>query len=65
MYNIEERLLAHHIPEFYRVKDHARGTSENMFFLINNAFYPLTFIYDRVLDKLNNLLDKENDDALI
>lgn len=65
MYNIEERLLAHHIPEFYRVKDHARGTSENMFFLINNAFYPLTFIYDRVLDKLDNLLDKESDDALI
>lgn len=65
MYNIEERLLAHHIPEFYRVKDHARGTSENMFFLINNAFYPLTFIYDRVLAKLDNLLDKENDDALI
>lgn len=65
MYNIEERLLAHHIPEFYRVKDHAKGTSENMFFLINNAFYPLTFIYDRVLAKLDNLLDKENDDALI
>lgn len=52
---IVERIASYHVPEFYRAFDNARYTLVNIFYVINNVYYPLSYIYTCALDQLREI----------
>ena len=54
-----------HLSQFYRAVDFTRGSALNLFYELNNVIYPLTYIYQTVINELekskkdinNSLLD--------
>lgn len=50
--DIGKRIAYKHIPEFYRVYDHDKHSSKNLFYIINNVCYPASYIYECILEKL-------------
>ena len=54
-YDIKEigkRIAYKHLPEFYRVYDHDKHSSKNLFYVINNVCYPTSYIDECILEKL-------------
>lgn len=53
--NISTTIANYHLPEFYRAFDRARGTVTNAFYELNNVIYPLSYIYDCVLKRIEEI----------
>jgi hypothetical protein len=49
---IGTRIAYKHLPEFYRVYDHDRHSAMNLFYMLNNVCYPVSYICDCIIEKL-------------